>query len=177
MNRGFTVFAMDLRGTGHSEGRRAYADSLEQFVSDVKTFIQFVVQRCPGQKIFLFGHSNGGKIVLKYAIHYPNHLFGIIASSPNIELCLPNIQLQRTLAPLGNRIIPKVAVPNSIKPEFTSHDPAQVEAYKNDPYIHKKITARLAYLLFRDDRKLLNEAPHFDHRCLLMHGGKDPYAR
>jgi len=38
-NREFTVYTMDLRGHGNSEGRRAYADSLEQLIEDISSLL------------------------------------------------------------------------------------------------------------------------------------------
>jgi acylglycerol lipase len=72
---GISVYLLDLRGHGHSEGARGDAPSVRQVWRDIKAFVGFVKgkERVP---LFLGGHSSGGGLIVNYASWY---------SDPNIE--------------------------------------------------------------------------------------------
>ncbi len=40
VQNGYEVFAFDFRGHGRSEGQRGYTDSIQNFVSDLDSFIE-----------------------------------------------------------------------------------------------------------------------------------------
>lgn len=172
-SRGYSLYAMDLRGHGDSGGRRVYADSLEQLLGDLRRFLAFVRKKEPGRKIFLIGHSFGGQLVLNYAASAENNLNGIIASSPNIRLKVRVPLIKLLLAPLLSRLVPKLALGNEINPALISHDPAVVEAYKRDKKVPKKITTRLADIVLNNRLEFDDLAEHFRVPCLLMHAGDD----
>jgi acylglycerol lipase len=54
---GFTVYGLDLRGHGLSDGNRGDSPSMDRFVKDLCETIQFVKQLHP--KVVLLGHSLG----------------------------------------------------------------------------------------------------------------------
>ena len=54
---GFTVYGLDLRGHGLSDGNRGDSPSLERYVMDLCESISFVRQFHP--KVAIFGHSLG----------------------------------------------------------------------------------------------------------------------
>jgi alpha-beta hydrolase superfamily lysophospholipase len=39
-SRGYTVYAMDLRGHGESGGRRSYADSIDELMEDIRCYLE-----------------------------------------------------------------------------------------------------------------------------------------
>lgn len=169
---GFDVYAMDLRGHGRSGGRRAYADTLEDFIEDIRIFIE-KVRKNTRKKVFLVGHSFGGQLVLNYGLHYPDTVDGIVASSPNIRLKLPIHPLKLFLAPFLSRIFPKLSLPNDIDPSYVSRNQETVMGYFADPQVLRKITTRLANLVLRNQDQLVDFAKDFRVPCLLMHAGDD----
>ena len=48
-----SVYALDLRGRGKSDGERFYVDDVSEYVSDVSGLIQLAKQREPGLPVFL----------------------------------------------------------------------------------------------------------------------------
>lgn len=82
VNEGFTVCGFDLRGHGHSPGRRAQAN-VRQAVRDHLT----VRKALSGidLPVFLLGHSLGGLISLGSALDNPTDLAGIILLAPVLQ--------------------------------------------------------------------------------------------
>src|SRR5919201_295897 len=79
---GYAVSALDHRGHGRSQGRRAVIDRWANAVADLDTFVDGVRDEQPGVPLFLVGHSLGGAIALSYALEHQDKLFGRILSAP-----------------------------------------------------------------------------------------------
>src|SRR5262249_50548712 len=63
---GYAVYALDHRGHGRSEGKRAFVDRLDRAAADAGTLIGIARSEQPGVRVFLLGHSMGGAIALQY---------------------------------------------------------------------------------------------------------------
>jgi alpha-beta hydrolase superfamily lysophospholipase len=60
---GISVWAMDHRGHGRSEGRRGHVDAIDQYLNDLKQFVSIARNDMPQpMKCFLLGHSMGGSL-------------------------------------------------------------------------------------------------------------------
>src|SRR5215470_9923731 len=57
---GLSVYAVDLRGRGQSDGERFYVEQISDWVSDVGTVMALARSREPGLPVFILGHSAGG---------------------------------------------------------------------------------------------------------------------
>lgn len=171
--RGFPVYAMDLRGHGQSAGRRVYAESFDQLLEDIHHFVRWVRRKEKGKKIILIGHSFGGQLVLNFGSLYPDRLDGIIVSSPNIRLAIKIPWIKRRLAPILSQWFPILALNNEINPSMLSHDSKVVEDYKKDPTVQKKITARLADIILKNQDRLPALAHKFKIPSLFLHAGDD----
>ncbi len=171
--RGFSIYAMDLRGHGGSGGQKGYAESLDQLLEDIRLFLGKVREAEGGKKIFLIGHSFGGQLVLNYGVRHPAGLTGMIISSPNIRLKMPLPLIKRLMAPILSRALPRLALGNELDSTLVSHDPKVVEAYRDDPRVQKKITTRLADLMLGNQLEMPSLAGKFRVPCLLMHAGDD----
>ena len=55
--------------------------SVDEYVDDLKTFIDAVKTREPGLPVFLLGHSAGGVIACVYALENQDELTGLICES------------------------------------------------------------------------------------------------
>lgn len=62
------VFAIDLRGHGHSEGNSGDVDYINQYVDDIAEIIKEIRKEKPNGKIIIAGHSMGGGVALRYAM-------------------------------------------------------------------------------------------------------------
>jgi alpha-beta hydrolase superfamily lysophospholipase len=62
-----TVYTLDLRGHGASDGRRGDVDYIGQLEDDVADVIAAIRARRPAARIVLLGHSAGGGLLVRYA--------------------------------------------------------------------------------------------------------------
>jgi alpha-beta hydrolase superfamily lysophospholipase len=62
-----TIFALDLRGHGQSEGERGDVDYIGQYEDDVADVIAEIRAGAPNGRLVLAGHSMGGGIALRFA--------------------------------------------------------------------------------------------------------------
>ncbi|MGH8949284.1 MAG: serine aminopeptidase domain-containing protein, partial [Acidimicrobiia bacterium] len=80
---------------------------------------------------------------------------------------------QRAVAGLASRLAPTVAIPNSLKGEQLSRDPAVGEAYFSDPLVFPKATTRLGASLFEAMDELNDSLPDLTIPALVLHGSAD----
>ncbi len=69
-DRGLAVYALDLRGRGHSDGERFYVEKFADYVSDVAAVVSHAKEREPGLPMFLLGHSAGGVVACIYTLEH-----------------------------------------------------------------------------------------------------------
>src|SRR5262252_1286072 len=78
---GLSVYAVDLRGRGQSDGERFYVEKFADYVSDVDTLVQLAKSRDAGLPFFLLGHSAGGVVACLYALDHSAELKGFVCIS------------------------------------------------------------------------------------------------
>lgn len=169
---GFAIYACDLRGHGRSPGQRGYINAWSEYRDDLGAFLRLVAQQEPGRPLFLMGHSMGGLIALEYAEQHPEGLRGVIASGP--LLGQPGVSPVRlALAQILSRIWPRFSIATGLDAAAISRDPAVVTAYRTDPLVHDKGTARLGTELGAAQARTLAGAGSFRLPLLIIHGGAD----
>jgi len=62
------IYAIDLRGHGHSDGNIGDVDYINQYVDDLADIINEIRKEKPNGKIIIAGHSMGGGVALRYAM-------------------------------------------------------------------------------------------------------------
>jgi alpha-beta hydrolase superfamily lysophospholipase len=122
----FSVWALDHRGHGHSEGTRADIESVSAAVADLGLFIDLVREQEPSGPLFLIGHSMGGLIAAAFAEKHQDRLAGLGLSGALLHIP-PEVL---ALADLDE--IPDLGLADAV-----SSDPAVVQAYKDDPLVYK----------------------------------------
>ena len=115
---GYTIYALDHRGHGRSDGERVVVDSYDQYVDDLKTFLDLVRSHEPGQDIFLVGHSMGASISTAFTARYQDELAGVVLSGGGLATD------RAPLRPAGLDLS-----------ESLSRDPAVTKAYREDPLV------------------------------------------
>ncbi|MBI4197274.1 MAG: lysophospholipase [Deltaproteobacteria bacterium] len=173
---GCSVYAFDLRGHGHSEGLRAYAETIDDFLEDLHLFLKMVSQRSR-KKLFLVGHSFGGQLALNYVAKHSGlrngRPTGIVLSSPNVRLALQVPAAKVTAGKMLSKILPRLTLANEIPFDFISHDRELVLATKKDPLVQRKITARLGDLILKNQESLFSLAPKINLPSLFLQAGDD----
>ncbi len=89
---GLSCYLMDARGFGFSERitqddpQKVYVDHFDDYVEDLKIFIDTVVKAKPHSRIFFLTHSLGGLIAARYLEKYPGDITAAVLSSPMVQM-------------------------------------------------------------------------------------------
>jgi len=142
---GFSVWGIDHRGHGKSQGLQGHVDSFMDYVEDVHTYYEEVVSPVTGSlPIFVLGHSMGSIIAMNYACRYQDELAGCVLSGTGSTSPISGGKAVRTLTAILSRLVPRARINFPLSPDFISRDPKVVDAYKEDPLVHAQISFRLA---------------------------------
>jgi alpha-beta hydrolase superfamily lysophospholipase len=173
---GFAVRAYDQRGHGLSGGARgglphdtALLDDLAAVIDATRSMHQ---QRgLPGLPLILLGHSLGGLVAGRFVSLQLRPVDALVMSSPALD---PGLSaFQKVLVATLPAIAPNLRVNNGLDPRFLSHDPAVVAAYRADPLVHPKISARLARFIATAGPSTVAAAPHWHVPTLMLYAGDD----
>ena len=165
---GFFVRSFDLIGFGGSGGPRGDIGEWSQYHDQIQRHVEWA--RDEGGPLVLMGHSMGGNLALGYVLTGRPNPDLLVLSAPALG---GGAGWQRAVAGVAARIVPRVAIPNSLKGEQLSRDPAVGEAYFSDPLVYTKATPRLGSALF-DAMDALNQTASGLHvPTLVLHGAAD----
>lgn len=172
---GLAVYALDLRGRGHSDGERFFVETFADYVSDVAAFVTLVKSREAGLPVFLLGHSAGGIVACLYTLEHQEQLSGLICESFAFQLPAPDFALA-VLKGLSH-LAPHAHVLH-LKNEDFSRDTQVVAAMNADPLIAHETqpTKTVAQLVLADER-LKREFNRITLPVLILHGTADKAAK
>jgi alpha-beta hydrolase superfamily lysophospholipase len=148
--RGYAVYAIDHRGHGASQGRRALVERFEYFVDDLRLLADKARAAYPDLPRFVVGHSLGGLIAFHYAARYQAELSGLVLSGPALKSDVaPN--LRRVARLLGTTLPWLQVTPLATGPESAlSRDPEIQRLFDADPLTYtKKMKAGMGYQMLR----------------------------
>ncbi|OQA40829.1 MAG: Phospholipase YtpA [Chloroflexi bacterium ADurb.Bin325] len=170
---GYAVLAYDQRGHGQAPGPRGHIPSWDALLNDVGLLLAEAARRYPGLPCFLYGHSMGGNIVLRYTMDRRPALAGVVATSPAIGLS-KRPWLQQALGKIMYRVKPDFMLANGLELAGLSRDPAVVAAYEADPLVYGRISARLGLDLLDSMAWVAAHPDQFPAvPLLLVHGTAD----
>jgi alpha-beta hydrolase superfamily lysophospholipase len=171
---GIAVVAYDRRGHGKSGGKRGFTPNYDAFVDEIESLVQHTKEHFPNTPTFLYGHSMGGNLVLRYLDkRKPQGLTGIIATGPAIRLAFEPSAVMILLGKITRNILPGFTQSSKLKTEDLSHDTQVVNDYINDPLVHDKITPNTGLGMLDAGRELYDKGITTDTPLLLMHGSDD----
>lgn len=163
---GLEVTAYDHRGHGRSGGAQGVLPHPDALLEDLA-----LVYGSLGEDLFLLGHSMGGTIAARAVTGGWVTPRGLILSSP--ALAVDITRFQRLQAAVGRRLIPDRPMPNGLPVDKLSHDPEVVAAYKADPDVHDRLTARLFDFLVAAGESAIADAPRVTVPTLGLVAGAD----
>ena len=169
---GFAVRGYDQYGHGESGGVRGGLPSDQRLLDDLADVVDSTRARMPRDApLILFGHSLGGLLAARLVAMDVRPVQGLVLSSPALD---PGLNaFQKLLLALLSRIAPDLCVPNGIDPKNISHDPMVVQAYRNDPLIHRRISGRLARFIVQTGVDTQARASSWSVPTLLLYAGED----
>jgi len=169
--RGYAVHAYDMRGHGHSSGRRAALDDFEDLVRDLDIFMARVRRREPGLPVFLMGHSVGGAVVTLYTLERRPALAGLIVLAPALRVDKPPIAAAAT--PVAGALLPNLPVVDT-PDELFSRSPSVRREMARDPLVYHRVgPARTAAALTAALARIWPRAGELDVPLLGVHGTAD----
>ena len=166
---GIDTRSFDLQGFGASGGHRAFIDRWATFHD--QTLDNLAPGFNSGLPTILMGHSLGGLVVATYRLSLHRQPNLVVLSSPALDANVP--AWQRSAAPILSRILPKLSLPNPVKGEQLSRDPAVGKAYFSDPLVHTKTTTKLGAVTFEQMALIGRSHDAYDARTLIFHGSED----
>lgn len=142
---GLSTYALDHRGHGRSDGRRGHVRRFTRYVHDLEKFRRRVVGAVgPDVPLVFLGHSLGGLIMIRYLQEYPAvPARGAVLSAPLLGMAMEIPKWKQRLSTVLYYGIPALPMSTGLNPEFLSHDPEVVDAYRRDALVHDRITPRL----------------------------------
>jgi acylglycerol lipase len=172
--KGISIYALDHRGHGKSGGKRGHVDSYMKYIGDMKQLVEEVVKiENKNVPIMLLGHSMGGLIAMKYALTHPGDLHSLILSAPALIPAVAVPGIKKVLGRVFSILMPRMTLNNELDPSDISTDIDVVQAYRNDPLVHDRVSARW-YTEFLDTAAdCLSRAAELRMPLLLIHGTGD----
>ena len=169
--RGYAVHALDLRGHGRSDGTRAFVRSFDEYLTDLRAFLDRVRTGYPGTPIFLLGHSMGGTVVALAAVVDHPAVDGILLSGPVTARSAPRI-FERLIS-VSARVAPKLPL-TKLSASAVSRDPEVVRLYDEDPLVYRgRMRVGLLAAMLRAARRVDSGIATMSLPALFMHGTAD----
>jgi len=173
-NREKIAFAgVDLPGHGLSDGKRGHIKNYKLTDEMIDILINECKMTFPDIPVFLYGHSMGGGIVLDYLVRMAPKLKGAIVTSPWLKLAFKPKESMVKLATIMRNVFPSLILPAGLVEEHLSHDQKVVDAFKNDPLNHNKISLSLFQAAISTASNALKNASKLKTPLLLIHGSDD----
>ena len=172
---GMATYAVDLRGHGESPGHRGHVDSWTQWVDDAAAFVSQVEGEAAGGEVVPLGHSVGGVVMLSTvrAKKLPNAR-RFIVSSPALKVKVKVPAWKTSLAGVTSSLVPRLSMSTNLDPKVISRIPEVVEAYREDPLVHSKMSSRLYSEWQRAAAENLEHAGEIQLPFLVLAGTDDP---
>jgi alpha-beta hydrolase superfamily lysophospholipase len=168
----WSVQSWDQRGHGASEGARGAIATPTSLVDDLALVVRSLRDENVPRPLVLLGHSMGGVVAARFVAGAgADHVDALVLSSPALDPGLP--WWRRLQLALASRLVPDLALPNGLAPEWLSRDPRVVRRFIDDTRVHDRITPRLARFIVEAGREVLAAAPHWRTPTLLMWAGAD----
>lgn len=168
---GFSVYAIDHRGHGHSGAPKGLISNFQYCVDDLDHLITAIVapQKCP---IILLGHSMGGAIATSYTLQHQDRLAALILSGAALNSDLVPGVMKLVCKFLGT-LAPRLPV-LKIDPSLVSRDPEQVTLYANDPLnMHGSVPVRTISEMVSTIVSMPSRFNEIRLPILILHGEQD----
>lgn len=174
--RGVACHAIDLRGHGRSGGRRGFVRRWDEYLDDVRAFLDEVAKHAAGPT-FLFGHSHGG-LVAAAAVErgIAAGVKGCVLTAPyfSSKMVVPRAKVM--LAKVLDPVVPWVRVGSGLPPEWMTADEGMIADSRADSLVLRSATPRWYLTTLAVQQDVMTRAGEFRVPLLLLFGDADPVA-
>ena len=169
---GFAVRSYDQHGHGESDGKPGALPSDTFLLDNLAELLDTSRRRMdPRLPLVLMGHSLGGLVAARLVSLNLRQVDGLVLSSPALDAGMN--AFQKLLVSVLPRLAPDLRVGNGLDAQYLSHDAGVVQAYRDDPMVHDRISARLARFIADAGPAVLASAPQWRVPTLLLYAGAD----
>jgi acylglycerol lipase len=172
VDAGFFFAGLDLPGHGRTDATHGHA-TFDLLLDAVGGHVEETRKRSAGLLLFLYGHSLGGGLVIRYTLERKPALTGVIASSPLVKPFVTPPAVKVTVAKLLRSLLPSLILSNPVELAALSRDPAVVEAARTDPQYHNLISTRFGADLLQSFDWFAEQKGRFPLPLLVMQGTGD----
>jgi acylglycerol lipase len=171
---GIAVYAVDLRGHGLSEGRKAHTPRLDYLIEDVQQLVATARREYNELPLVLLGHSMGGALAAAYLLkRRSQEVSAAIFQSSWFDLVHPLKPLVLSAARFLQIFAPILHIRNGLNPDDLSNDKKVVEDYINDPLVHNEISLQLFFSMRKASAFVKTNAALLELPALFAHGSED----
>ncbi len=167
------VVGMDHRGHGTSEGKRGHIESYGQLMADTELLVKKAESLYPGIPLVMYGHSLGGNIAANYVLRNKPFLKGLIITAPYFKLAFDPPAWKLAMSKIMAKVLPSLTLPTELEIEALAKDQAVIDAYKNDPLVHDRISAAFFKNVHAAATYPIEHAAELKIKTLAMHGLED----
>jgi len=167
------VVTYDQFGHGLTEGKRGHNPGYDKVLSCVEEMLKKARSVFGDKPTFLYGHSMGGNVVINYLLKNNSNLSGAIVTSPFLKLAFKPPSWKLSIGKILQKIAPSITMGNELELNAISRDVNEVEAYKNDPLVHDKISPNYSVVFMETGEWAISNANKLNIPMLLMHGTGD----
>ncbi|WP_027964389.1 alpha/beta hydrolase [Halalkalibacillus halophilus] len=141
--QGYHVVYGDLPGHGTSNKKKGYIKNFNENIEKVEDWVQAASNyQLP---IYMFGHSMGGLIVVRFLQKRKgllDDIAGVILSSPALGMKNLPAKPLYAISKVMNKLYPTLQFPTNISPDMATRSDAYIERDLNDPLFLKKVSVR-----------------------------------
>lgn len=169
-----SFFCWDARGHGRSSGRRGFASSFRDLVSDADSFVREVSAEyeIAPEDMALMAHSEGSVIASSLVLDRGTRFRGMVLGSPALRVKL-YVPFGVTLLRAVGHVRPEGTVRGFVASRFLTHDPTERELRANDPLIAHPIGVKALLGLLDEGKRIVEEASRIRIPALVLSAGSD----
>lgn len=172
---GLSVYAVDHRGFGRSEGPPGHVERGVNYIQDLVAVLKEIRSRHASEdaRFFLLGHSMGGIFAAHLAAKHGELLNGIIFLNPWVQDS-SKVSLGMTLGVFGGGLLRSRRywrIPGGTSVMTTN--PEAIRMLETDPYWRREFTANFLLEIFRLRLQVLKLAPRITLPALVIQAEQD----
>lgn len=175
--RGLSVYAVDHRGFGRSEGLPGHIERATTYIEDLATVIKNLRARHTNEtasaRLFILGHSMGGIFAAHLAERHSDIVDGVLFLNPWVQDSA-KVTLGMTLGIFGGGLLRskhRWRTPGGS--EYMTTNTEAIAMLEADPYWRRELTANFLLEIFRLRLQVLKLAPRITCPALVMQAERD----